>query len=118
MTYPTPPTRSSSDIVFPSLGAAAFVVGSIWLFILLALSLTAGIASGETPSATSAAEASSVSGWLAVIGAAVLYLAGSVLSSLRIRSRAKVYAVFMLVLNAGSLLVVVLLTVGWQAITP
>jgi hypothetical protein len=118
MTSATAPTKSSSDIVLPSLGAAAFVVGSIWLLILLALALTAGIASGETPSATGAAQTSSISGWLAVGGAAVFYVAGAVLSSLRIRSRAKVYAIFMLVLNAGSLLVVVLLTVGWQTITP
>jgi len=118
VTIPLAPARSPSDFVLPSLGTAAFVIGSIYFVIMIVLATLGSIAGGEVADATDSAMYSAGAdrfGWAAVIGAAAIWALGAVLSGLRMRSRAKVFAIIVFVLNAGALLILALATVAFQA---
>lgn len=94
------------------------MIGSIYFVIMILLATLGSIAGGEVADATDSAMYSAGSdrfGWAAVIGAAAIWALGAVLSGLRMRSRAKVFAIIVFVLNAGALLILALATVAFQA---
>jgi len=113
VTSPPTPARPASDYLFPALGTAAFVVGLLYFAIMIVFAITAGVASGETSNAAYG-QTSDRAGWAAVIGAGVFWIAGAALSFVRIRGRAKVWAILSAIANLGAVVVVATGTVLLQ----